>query len=51
MQQPDPQVVAKRLYTLAKRTRQGRLDEREVTYLDALLTHWYETSEEWRTQR
>ena len=48
---PDHRALAQRLSVLAKRTRQGRLTDPEVTYLAAVLDHYYDTTSEWRKAR
>lgn len=44
-----PRTLANRLELLEKHARKGRLSERQRVYLDALLTHYYETTKEWMT--
>jgi hypothetical protein len=45
------QAIASRLSTLSARARNGRLTERELEYLDAVITHWYETTDGWRAEK
>ncbi|MFT4395796.1 MULTISPECIES: hypothetical protein [Gordonia] len=42
-----PRTLANRLELLEKHARKGRLSERQRVYLDALLTHYYETTRSW----
>lgn len=44
-----PVTLANRLELLEKHARKRRLSERQRVYLDALLTHYYETTKDWST--
>ena len=39
--------VTRRSFALANRVRAGQFNDRQLRYLDACLTHYYETTKDW----